>query len=378
LNDPVKGIDPFCRPTFLRLLQTLERCFYPHFATQNGIQMEHVIQIFGNILFPKEGIHRHRGDTGITTTGTGTYTGNKKKFFFIEILLKNHFFLCEPMRLTFQRKTQLLVNKLQRIQQFKSQLNPYNTHTFVPQQSFVVEQELKILFKNLSSILINSKFSTAKKTWKHVGFYFDNDPFKELQGGGLLVIYALQFFVTKYPQRVAQMLQKRLEYTRNDYPFPNTSVHILRMVLQVLGILDVTIGTDILLNKKVELWPERWLQHCDQFTTCLSMEKSVDTLSSSSIDTSSCEGMFFVSSSESKWQFMEEETALYELFCMSMFLFDHFWTQSNANWMDFTFVLEKTKNQLENMFQFIAKTTNANNTTCLPDMLWTITEESLK
>lgn len=155
-------------------------------------------------------------------------------------------------------------------------------------------------------------FSFYSTLWKDYGFHHDELDLN-FNGGGVLFLKCLAYFVTSYPTEALQVMSSRAPEDPRNYSF----LHVGALLTQLLGgILQLIVTPS---NPKVD----------------------IVTLST-----------------QPYWFLLEEEEFFEKLFGFTILLFEHNWRESNALEQHLDTILNETKQQLMWLLERVPKSSS--------------------
>ena len=181
------------------------------------------------------------------------------------------------------------------------------------------ERLLELLWK--ISFGAQKPFERKCKAWGKLGFQ-GVDPQTDFRGAGFKGLSVLVFFAHRYGEKYRQMVAGRSKEALENYPVAIASFNVIMLLYEVMG------------------WGMKKVQ----------VEKSSrETL------------LQLLFGEDREWSFYEgrdvEGDFLFEkLFSLTFFLLDEIWLETNANYMQFPTVLEKTSVKLQSLLSSILTT----------------------
>ncbi|KAG9404029.1 hypothetical protein AC1031_005568 [Aphanomyces cochlioides] len=156
---------------------------------------------------------------------------------------------------------------------------------------------------------------------------YPNIPSPEtLRGGGILVFSCLIHFAHEHQELAIQLIAQRVLGDAKQYPLPVASVHIVRMLVELLHLQTATSSQTI-----VDIDVDAWFAQCDGYPS---------TIQPVTINSS------LALVHQGLWPFFHDSDAFYRLFGWTVLLFDRNYTRSGASCMDFTTILAETRVQV--------------------------------
>ncbi|KAH9088040.1 hypothetical protein LEN26_019693 [Aphanomyces euteiches] len=157
--------------------------------------------------------------------------------------------------------------------------------------------------------------------------HYPNIPSPEtLRGGGILVFNCLIHFAHEHQELAIQLIAQRVLGDAKQYPLPVASVHIVRMLVELLQLQTATSSQTI-----VDIDVDAWFARCDGYP---STNQPITINSSLALV------------HQGLWSFFHDSDAFYRLFGWTVLLFDRNYTRSGASCMDFTTILAETRVQV--------------------------------